>query len=182
MTTIIKSTSYLADIIKTGKHFDIEWNKIQNSPYQKKTKTVDIEYRCPINLLRLFFSKTSKEEEKKCNLKDFNLGIKAYLNADGKIRILEIPEEILMCQLVEIDGLEFGYTPLSLESCYDQSIDALSIRLISSSNLPKGVYEHTIPALDEGYGSDILFHTDKMGKIYSIEVLFASHFLDLNFK
>lgn len=177
-TTTINSIPFFAHVIKNDDRLDIKWERIQDD-LNKKENAISNE-QCTKDLLCLFFNKLSQKEE--CNVKNFNLGIKAYLNNDNKICILEIPKNSLLNPFIKFDNPEFDFSLLSLETHYDKSVDALLIHILSPFNLPKNIYGHTIYPLDDDYGSDILFHTDNMNNIYSIEVLFASEFLNLNFE
>ena len=112
-------------------HLDINENSFELS---ESIKDLDIsEYE-----LKIYFEKTSKQEEKNIALQIISSG--CTLNIDPitkKIRILTIPSTLLAVHLFNTTEIVNGKRPLQFQYSYIKEIDLLWVRFVSDESIGK---------------------------------------------
>lgn len=164
-----KTFSFIARTIIEDKKIKFEWENITNDQSKKNIYnliSLDQDSLC------LFFNDMTEDEFEKLSLITSKSTIRAYVDNEMKIHILQLPSDILLCKLND-DNDDFN---VFITSHYDNEIDCIMIYLIKRDKMNNIRCDGTIMGLEEEYGTDILHDIDKNHKIYTIEVLSMSDY------
>jgi uncharacterized protein YuzE len=135
---------------------------------------VNLVHRCHGEDLKIYFEKTSKEEESSC--KDESIQLDCSLLRDlnsEKIRILKIPSRRLAVHLLDTPEEIEGKQQLQFQASYNKELDILTINLIPKENMKKGSIT-TYEAIEDS----LIIETSEKG-IVGFELIGAKYLVEM---
>lgn len=133
---------------------------------------LDCVHRVTPTHLRLFFARTSPEEQAKCSkVEDGDVGL---LFDDKKLRVLDLPSSRLSCHFFDSPEPIDHKAPMFLTVRFDPEADAVYIRLCDATNKKTQIVQYGQPT---GVPGNMLLDLDAENNIYGIEILSRTHFL-----
>lgn len=171
----ILAENFSSDSVKYQNQVDFKFKeifKVCNS--ETNDDKIDLVYRCTEEQLRIFFIRTTKEDEELGA--DIHVG-GCTLNFDPemKLRILTIPAILLAPHLNDsMETIDFK-PPLQIKYCYSKDVDALVIYFVSENLLLMGNLDLKI-LRTENFQESVMIDFSSKG-VVSCEILNVKHLL-----